>query len=390
MNDVTDLITIKRINGNIDRGGWEMEFTVPNDTDLFRMYQRISLSWMPAFGTSTAASRAGFTGYVMSRRFSFTGKDSISTYLARTSDGFLEKGWLQGISFADIGAASREHYHQFDSVTGGGDRMTLGKIVRHLLGYNDELGCTASPAGDDWISHTGMVYHAEKNPDGWIRLTNVVTEAWAADNPNGSMRVNKYIVEETNNMWATLQQIARNEFFIIGFDKSDTVYYHRHPMFAETLKDVKATFDASVIIDAPVVQYRDVLDVSQVRLHAVTDEGNTLHSSYPAADAVTGTRRRMDISYIRCNNQSTLDDWAKYRYYYETRQFEVTITLPGLCGLLFDLLDRVAITYTGTDANGVHIDWKKKKFWIHDITITPDNTGSGKTELVLHEENRPA
>jgi hypothetical protein len=288
-----------------------------------------------------------------------------------------------------LGGTARSGYHEFDSTTGGGERMTLGRIVRHLLGYYDELG--SPPATNpDWVSHTNMVYHATENPDGWIRLDNVTLEPFdAATNPNGTMRLDRFVVKETTNLWATLQQIAKNEFFIIGFDKTDTLYYRRHPMFQTTLPDPRVEITESMIIGRPEVKELDTSDLTQVRLHAVTDEGDTLHSYYRDLAELTAQGERIDISYIRCNNQSTLDQWAYYRYYYETRDVELRLTLPGMCGLLFDVLDRVSVTYSGTSANGVHVSWSQKKFWIHDITVFPDGLGGGRTELVLQAENRP-
>jgi hypothetical protein len=65
----------------------------------------------------------------------------------------------------------------------------------------------------------------------------------------------------------------------------------------------------------------------------------------------------------------------------------VRLELAGFTGLLFDLLDRVAVTYAGTSRNGVHFSWSAKKFWIHDITVNIDESGSARTLLTLEAEN---
>ena len=62
------------------------------------------------------------------------------------------------------------------------------------------------------------------------------------------------------------------------------------------------------------------------------------------------------------------------------------MTAAGLVGLMFELWDRVQITYTGTTQNGVHIDWTAKKFWIRDITVTPDSPFTGLSTFTLEAE----
>ncbi len=94
-----------------------------------------------------------------------------------------------------------------------------------------------------------------------------------------------------------------------------------------------------------------------------------------------------ELDRIRCNDQSTLDEWARRHYYFENRPYTVRWTAPGLCGLLFEILDRVQITYTGTAANGVDVDWTEEKFWIHEITVTPDAGHGGRSEFLLEAEN---
>jgi len=64
----------------------------------------------------------------------------------------------------------------------------------------------------------------------------------------------------------------------------------------------------------------------------------------------------------------------------------VTWPAPGWSGLHFELLDRVWVTYTGTTANGVHIDWYQKPFWIHRIEMRPGKGFGGLTTFTLEEE----
>jgi len=252
--------------------------------------------------------------------------------------------------------------------------MRMGKLVKHILGYYDQCNDLDSP---HWIAHTNFVRHAE-NSHGWISLDNVDTV--------NSCKVSRYIVRETNNLWSRLREIARNEFYELVFDKTDTLFYQPHPMYGVALPTPVMTFDESFAITPPQVQYRDVDAIRRVKLHAVTDEGDTMHSKYPDGPTVY-YGNVLDISRIRCNVQASLDLWAERKYKFENRGHTVRWTAPGLCGLLFEILDRVQITYSGTDANGVHIDWDEKKFWIHDVIVTPDPAHGGRSVFILEEEN---
>ena len=379
---------IQQISGTLNRGGWQCTLKSLSDSDELSIYQNIAVILQGAFGTSFGSPRTAFNGFVQPTRTAFDVRQSVTDYVARTTDGILERGWLQGLGLADTDAVAREHYHQWDSVTGGGaaERMTLGRIVRHILGFRDALG--APPATNpDWVAHTNAVYHATENPHGWISLDGVETEPFdAGANPDGTMRVDQFIVRESTNLWNTLRGIARTEFFEIWFDKFDHLHYSRHPMYLTVLPNPVMTFDSSFAAAPPIVEYRDDSRIRQVRLDAFQDDGSILHSEYPAAPVhVYGDVTR--LSNIRCNDQDTLDSWAERLYNFSNRPYTVKWTASGVCGLLFDILDRVQITYTGTDINGVHFDWAAEKFWIHDITVTPDANFSGQTVFTLEAEN---
>ncbi len=388
--DISDYLKITSINASLQRGGWEMRFEGLRDTDLVDTNQRVVLDWQGMFSSHTpeSAFRRAFDGHAMPQRFAFDLTGSTSTFIAQTSDGFLRKGWLQGLGLADTDTDPRDHYHQWDSVTGGVafERMTMGRIVRHIMGYYDTLG--APPATNpDWVAHTNLVYHLTQNPNGWVDITDVMTLPFVVGvRPHGSMRVDRYIVRETNNLWSALQSIARNEFFIIYFDKENKLHYRRHPMYFAPLPTPVMTFDEDFALNRPVVEYRKTDQVRQVYLLAVQDTGDTIETWHPSTPAhVYGNVDQQ--SYIRCNDADTLAEWARIKYLYLNRDYTVTWEAPGLCGLLFEIADRVQVTYTGTSANGVHIDWTDKKFWIHDIKVYPDDAFGGKSVFKLEAEN---
>jgi len=385
--DVSDKVQITQINASLSRGGWAAKLVSMNDTDLFGVHQKITIPWRSMFGGRTGVLRTAFEGYVQPTRFQFDAASSLTEYIAETSDGFLRKGWLQGLGLADVGGAARANYHQWSD---GSQKMNMGRIVRHILGYYDTFG---DGLGNAWVAHTNLVYHPTENPSGWIDISNVETTPWAAGN-DGTMAVTRYIVRETTNLWSRLQEIAKNEFFVIYFDKNDNCYYTRHPMYKAVIPPVVMTFDRDFSVGPPVVDVRDENTIRQVRLHAVQDDGSTIHANYPTHPThVYGNIA--DITYIRCNHQPTLAEWAEKYYYFQNRPYTVRWTAPGLSGLMFEILDRVEITYKGTAVtpldptpiNGVHIDWDKKKFWIHEINVLPGDGFGGTTEFILEAEN---
>jgi hypothetical protein len=392
VGELSDISNILSIGASDSRGGWEIRFRVMNDTDAIAINQRMLVQWSPLMGYDflygfKEREWTAFDGHVMPFRFSFDVAGSVITAVAQTTDGFLRRGWCQGIGFVDTGAVARAHYHQFDSVTGVPiERMTLGRIVRHLLGYYDTLGAPP-PSNPDWVAHTNLVYHAVQNPHGWITLAHVTTAPFAdPGNLDGSMRTDRYIVRESKNLWQTLRGIASNEFFICYFDKTNTFHYERHPMYAATPATSVTTLTARMCSGKPVVinRYRD--QIRQALLHAVDDDGDTLHAEYPASPAwVYGNI--WEQSYIRCNSQNALDHWAEVYYRYTNRPYQVQWTMPGLAGLLFDVMDPVNITYQGTDQNGVHLNWLNEKFWISNIMVYPKPGHTGQSVLTLEADN---
>lgn len=386
--DITSIFrTIDEINGSIDRGGWMATLSALRDTDVVEQNQRIDITWAPALGSNPPSGyRSALSGYVNLLRKTADRVGSQLDINIRTTDGFIEDDWLQGISFAETDA--RANYHEFsDDATecpaeDMGHTLTMGKIVKHILGYYD----TCADLGPNYVAHTNHVFHPTRNPTGWISLDHVEDSEWSPANTGGSMGVSIYIVRETDNLWSRLQEIAVNEFFSIYFDKTDTLHYHRHPMYETVLPDPVMTFDESFLLTPIEVipRYKD--RVRQVKLHAVTDRGSTIHANYPSSPTYVYGRVE-DRDRIRCNSQATLDDWAERLYKFLNRDYTVQWEAPGCCGLLFELLDRVQITYVGTAANGLDINWSEKKFWVHDISVRPNAGFSGTTTFTLEAEN---
>ncbi len=386
--NVSEHLKIESIRGSASRGGWEVQFQVMADTDLLDLNQELIVTWDPIFQGANWSTQVAFYGHVVPSQFTFSFDGSLTKCIARTSDAFLERGWVQGVHFVDTDAVARSNYHQFDSITGGvPERLTLGRLVRHFLGFYDQLG---APPGTnpDWIAHTNLVYHATENPAGWIDDSGVETVAFAdPGNLDGTARAKRYMVRESNNLWGVIRAIAINDHFVAYFDKENHLHYERIPMFqVGALPTPVMTFTKEFCAGRPQVIFRGKQQIRQVRYHAVTDDADTLHADFPASSThVYGNV--IDQSRFRCSNQDALDHWAEIRYYWENRPYTIKWPAPGLCGLLFELHDRIAITYTGTTANGVDIDWTEEKFWITDINVSPNTFLSGKTVFTLESEN---
>lgn len=375
MNDISDNVMIQNISGDVAAGGWKCSLTTAGDTDILESNQEVQISWRPSLGGNFGSPLPAFNGHITGRKIKFTGTQATTLLEARTTDALLQSAWVQGIHFRDVGADSRANYHEFDDATGN---LTLGRIVQHILGYLD---------GSFWISHTNCVFNGVHNASGWINIDDVEVSAWTLGNTMGSMRADSYIVEETSNIWRTIQQIAGNEFFVAYFDKLNNFHYKRHPMFQSSLPDPVMTLTKDHLIEEPEVEERPEggdygKNDLQIVLHAVTDEGTTLHSYSPAQGELRTQGQRKEISYIRCNDQNTLDFWARRVYDFESRDVSARIVLPGMSGLLFNLLDRVAITYVGSSYTGLDINWSAKKFWVHKIDVTPV-----RSVLTLEAEN---
>jgi hypothetical protein len=386
-----DDIIVHHINGSTDRGGWEMRFTSLSDTDAVVRWENVTHWWQGAFGAPPGVLRVGFNGWVLPQRFEFDRAGSQADFIAQTSDGFLRRAWCQGIGFAEV-LGARAHYHEFQTVGAAVANMdqwlTLGKIVTHLLGYYDNEGVPPA-TNPDWVAHTNMVFDPVHNPGGWITLDNVDVLNSAHIGYDAVRGLpGPYEVRETDNLWERLREIARNEFYQIYFDKTDTLWYQPHPMFTAPLPNPVMTFDASFAAAAPIVTLRDENEVRQVVLNAVDSQSNVIKPivKFPAAPTVQYGNVR-NISRIRCDERTQLVDWAERVYLFANRPYTVTWTAAGLVGLLFEINDRVQITYTGTAANGVHIDWTEEKFWISDIQVTPDERNSGLTTFILEAEN---
>ena len=353
---ILDNMVVSSIVGDVDTGGWTANCQLLNDQATAEYGRHVlvwhrtqeSGVWPPGYAIALNAS-------IVPKAVNWDRRMSSTEILLGTSHVFLQNAGLQGLFFTDQAHVDPvpvppDAFDQHEIVT-----MTLGSIVKHIV----EKHTNISQAAGGWV-----------NTD-YVQVAN-------------STLVNVRTVRESNSIWSTLKEIGDTEFFVVFFRKDDTLVYDCHPQFAAVLADVTVIFDASMIIGAPSVTYNDLAVPDQVRLYALTDEGDTIRAYYPAD--ITAEGRKHKLTNIRCNTQARLDQLAFRLFNFMQRRYQARITLPGAWGLQFELYDRVGMTYAGTAINGVSFNWANKKFWLSNITVNRLASFGAVSELTLEEE----
>jgi hypothetical protein len=345
-------VQVTSVLADAAKGGWECQLETYQDTDAIQKWQAIEL--MLRLYTPSGwdeEEREVFVGHALPLGFNFDMPFSTARFNAATSNRFLENASLQGIGFTEQAAPTNDH-----QITG----MRIGHMIEHIVEHHCNISTSVHPEG--WVD------------TGDIDVTN-------------STRVDRYNIHATNNMWSTLQNMARNEFYYIYFDKLNALHYISHPMFDAVPPVPVMEFTADFCSGSPTVTPRAEKKVSQVILGATDADGTVYNSQYPPQPADEGIPKEM----LRCRvggagPQARLDLLARRQYDWETRDWTVQWPAPGWCGFFFELLDRVQLTYTGTSYNGVEIDWTEKYFWIHRIQMNPGPGQTGTTVFTLEEE----
>ncbi len=342
-------VGVQSITADAQKGGWEASLVTFQDTDAIAKWQEVRLPFR--FGSSDGwdeDQRTGLVGHALPLGFDYNFLASNSRFSIATSNRFLEGMTVQGIGFTSV-AGAPANSHQITN-------MRLGHIIEHILEDHCNISTTT-------------------NPEGWVDTSDIDVTA--------STLVGRYNFHQTNNAWSALQVVARNEFYYLYFSKDNAVHYIPHPMFG-ALPTPVMEFTADFCAGRPTVNIHAVKKVSQMKLKAVTDDGAVLTQLYPTIPADEGQLKQ--LTRVRCNANPRLLVLATREYDWQTRDYTVTWPAPGWSGLHFELLDRVWLTYTGTTANGVHIDWYRKPFWIHRIEMRPGPGFGGLTTFTLEEE----
>jgi hypothetical protein len=347
---MTTLDAIGEIRASVQEGGWRATGNVFNDAGRLEWYQAVE-SWyhLHRGGAWEASPRLGFRGHLLPQQWEKTIQDSVAPWQAFTAQEFLKRLDLQGIFFAE--AASPANEHQLNV----GD--TYGDIVEHILGKTGQFG--------HW---NGVI---PIWPEGISRLN--------IDKAN-SAAPGAYDLK-AGNMWSRLQEIAKIEFFLLWVSKNNVINYGPNGMFQTPLPDPVMDFTSAHLMEPLQILPRNTEQVGQIILHGMTPGGEQIKGVYPT-DPTAGPP--VDESGFLATSDAQMATVAERKYKYANRDVTVIAKMPGAMGLLFEIMDRVSITYTSA-ADG--IAWSAKKFWIEDISVPLDAAFNGTTTMRLEAEN---
>lgn len=341
---------IGEISASLQEGGWRASGNVFNDADRLQWYQEAeSWYWLYRGGSWEPSPRLGFRGHLLPEEWQKTFQSSTAPLRMFTAQAFLKRLELQGIFFAE--AASPANQHQLNV----GD--TYGHIIEHLLGKTGEYG--------HW---NGVI---DIWPEGFTRLNIDKTNSTAPgvyDMKGG-------------NFWSRMQEIAQIEFFLLWVSKNNVINYGPNGMFATTLPDPVMTITSSHLLEPLRITPRNTEQVGQIKLYGTTPGGEQISGKYP--DDPTAGPILVESGFMATSN-SQMNTVAERKYKYANRDVSVTAILPGAMGLLFEIMDRVAITYTSS-ADGV--SWSAKKFWIEEIRVAFRDFFNATTTMRLEAEN---
>lgn len=346
MAENTTRLISTTIEGDADKGGWEVTADIINDHDKVVYSRGTDIYVRPEGGGNWMDYHLAINGSILPQQVLFDRRMSRTNVRITTSNYFLENAGLQGIYFTNTSPSTNPH-----QIPG----LTLGKIIAHII--ND---------------HTNI----SLEDGGWVDTSGIDTE--------NSTSVDVYTVKASNSIWSTIQSIAENEFYVRYFTKKDELIYQPHPQFADYAQDTVLTLNEDNIIGQPEIIYRSDIKTDQVNLYSLTDEGAILTADYPTNVGTEARKQR--ITNLRCNNQARLNTLALRFFEFVNRDFNVRLSIAGPWGSYLELYDRVQITYSGTAQNGLDISWNEKKWWVKSIRINKRGSFTAITELELEEE----
>jgi hypothetical protein len=337
-----------RIEGSLQDGGWKASGNVFGDADRLNFYQEI-IAWFDFYGDGWEGQpRPAFSGHLLPDPWAKTFQDSDAPFSAFTAQEFMKRGRVQGIYFKDDSTPANDH-----QING----MQLADIVEHILGKSGEYG------------HCNLVDGVW--PEGFLELDIDATN---------STTVAEYEVKE-GNFWSRLKEIADIEFYLLYVDKTNTLHYIPHPMFDASLPDPVLTITSDLLLEPLDFDRRHTEQIGQVKLQGTTPAGLQISGKYPT-DANPGPVMQR-AGYLATSN-ALMNTIAERMYKFEARDYTITAQLSGAVGLMLDILDRVAVTYT---SSGDGITWSSKKFWISKVVVEIMENFTARTTLTMDAEN---
>lgn len=353
--------TIAKIEGDAGNGGWTASGSVFNDADRLSFYQRVRM-WFDLYTTGGWESqpRVAFRGHLVPEPWRKFVQGSEAPYSAMTAHEMMKEGEVQGIFYRSV-SSSPGNRHQIIN-------MRYAHIIYELMSGHCNLMHKSERANYD-STLWGGAFTSRAYNEGFVRLN--------LDTSNSSL-VSEYDLKQ-GGFWQRMQEIAGIDAFLLYVDKNSKLHYTRHPMFG-TLPPVALTLTSEHLL-APLEIERRNERVGQVKLQGTTPQGLQIRGKYPthptAGPVITKT------GYMASSN-SLMATIAQRMYRYQNRDVTVTAQVGGAVGLLLELQDRIAVTYTSS-ADG--IAWSSKKFWIQKISVALQSNFNAVTTLTLEAEN---
>lgn len=360
----TTTFIIGALDVSASRGGWQATGWFANDQIEVEYGRRLNIYINPeGGGVWTGLALEALAGNILPQSIGFDYKQSNTVITLATTNAFLQNAGLQGIYFTQQAVVTNPHQYV---------DLRLATMIQHIIEQHTNVSSTA------FIQNSNGTFSAVP-VGGWVDTSGIDTA--------NSSTVGVYTVKQNNSLWEAMKAIAANEFYVIYMDKYDNFIVEQHPQFKAVLPAVTVDLDSDIIINKPEVLYRDRIQVDQVRLAALTDEGEILRAEFPAN--VSSQGRRKNIFNLRCNSQARLNTLAERAYLFENREFTLRIEIPSAWGTRLELYDRISVTYVGTARNGVTLNFAATKFWIDGIRVQRISNFSAITEVILEQENLP-
>ncbi len=353
---------LQSVEADGDRGGWQVTGSFANDQDEAVYGRRTDVYWTPeGDGIFADEPILAMTGSILPQSVTFDIRQSGTPFTVVTTDAFMTSAGLQGIFFAQLNPVTNPHQYT---------DLRLGTTVKHIIEQHTNISSTANVQNTDGTTSANPI-------GGWVDTSNI--------DVTFTSKLDVFTVRQSNALWQAVKNIGKNEFYVAYMSKDDKFNYEPHPVFKTTLDAITLDIDDTMIVGQPVVEFRDHVDMDQIVLAALTDDGEILRSSFPTD--ITAQGRRKNITNLRCNDQNRLDTLAQRAFSFESRLYNLRLQLSGAAGLYFELFDRVSFTYSGTSRNGVELSFSAEPFFIQKITVNRVGNFGAITELQLQQEN---
>lgn len=370
-------LIIASINGDLRRGGWTASGQVLGDTDAVHQGLNLVIKGKSLASFVDSDNRVALNCHIIANPdYSFDRYSSQANFQAGTVDRFLEAESIQDISFADVASPSNSHE---------ATSWNFGQVITHIL-----------------QQHCNYIYDADGSngsPDGVVTLTNIdITD---------STTFELFIVNQSNNMWRTLQAIAGGEegggeFYRIYCTRENKIVYQPAPPFISPKLDSIGTITKEHIRGPVRVQLHNSQPgarVGQVQIMTVANSTTVYSAQYPANP--TPGKIFQKKSGIWAQSQGRSDILAERLYKWLTRAWTIQIevdaglVLFGDDGRGLELGDRLLLTYDGPAENsvtgaGVHLDIEDQSVFVYGADVRYDPVKrEGVATLTLEMDNNP-